>query len=52
MTNLGGAGSGLALAQPHHEHGAGLQVLALGMLLVPPLWLTVPWVMGAQAFGG
>ena len=32
--------------------GLALQVLALGMLLVPPLWLTVPWVMGAQALSG
>ncbi|MDH0447132.1 organoarsenical effux MFS transporter ArsJ [Shewanella sp. GD04112] len=37
--------------------GLGMQVLALGMLLVPaailPLWLAgVPWVMAAQALSG
>src|SRR5690606_38306275 len=29
-----------------------LQVLALGMLLVPAAWLTVVWVMAAQALSG
>ncbi|WP_341501954.1 organoarsenical effux MFS transporter ArsJ [Gallaecimonas sp. GXIMD4217] len=32
--------------------GLGLQVLALGMLLAPVSWLTVPWVMAAQALSG
>jgi predicted MFS family arabinose efflux permease len=32
--------------------GLGLQVLALGMLLVPASLLTVPWVMAAQALSG
>ena len=32
--------------------GLGMQVLALSMLLVPPVWLTVPWVMAAQALSG
>lgn len=32
--------------------GLGLQLLALGMLLVPPAWLTVLWVMAAQALSG
>ncbi|MCE9679814.1 organoarsenical effux MFS transporter ArsJ [Shewanella sp. AS1] len=32
--------------------GLGLQVLALGMLLVPASWLTVAWVMAAQALSG
>lgn len=32
--------------------GLGLQILALGMLLVPSSMLTVPWVMGAQALSG
>jgi len=32
--------------------GLGLQVIALGMLLVPSTMLTVPWVMGAQAISG
>lgn len=32
--------------------GLGLQVLALAMLLVPTSWLTVVWVMVAQALSG
>ncbi len=32
--------------------GTGLQVLALALLLVPTSWLSVPWVMGAQALSG
>jgi MFS family permease len=32
--------------------GLGIQVLALAMLLVPPAWLTVVWVMAAQALSG
>jgi predicted MFS family arabinose efflux permease len=32
--------------------GLALQVIALGMLTVPAAWLTVPWVMGAQALSG
>lgn len=32
--------------------GLGLQVFALAMLTVPVAWLTVPWVMGAQALSG
>lgn len=32
--------------------GLGLQVLALGMLLVPSAMLTVVWVMAAQALSG
>ncbi len=32
--------------------GLGLQVFALGMLLVPSSMLTVAWVMGAQAMSG
>jgi MFS family permease len=32
--------------------GLILQVLALAMLLVPAAWLTVPWVMTAQALSG
>ncbi len=32
--------------------GLGMQVLALLMLTVPAAWLTVPWVMGAQALSG
>ncbi len=32
--------------------GLGLQAIALGALLVPSAWLTVPWVMAAQALSG
>lgn len=32
--------------------GLALQVGALSMLLVPSAWLTVPWVMAAQALSG
>ena len=32
--------------------GLALQVAALLMLTVPASWLTVPWVMGAQALSG
>lgn len=32
--------------------GLGLQLIALGMLLVPATALTVPWVMAAQAISG
>jgi predicted MFS family arabinose efflux permease len=32
--------------------GMGLQVLALGMLTVPDAWLSVPYVMAAQALSG
>lgn len=32
--------------------GLGLQIVALAMLLVPAAWLTVVWVMAAQALSG
>lgn len=32
--------------------GLAMQVVALSMLLVPAAWLTVPWVMAAQALSG
>jgi predicted MFS family arabinose efflux permease len=32
--------------------GLGIQVAALLMLTVPVAWLTIPWVMGAQALSG
>ncbi len=32
--------------------GLGMQVIALSMLLVPNEWLTVVWVMAAQALSG
>ncbi|MFQ6371561.1 organoarsenical effux MFS transporter ArsJ [Shewanella sp. YIC-542] len=32
--------------------GLGVQIVSLAMLLVPAAWLTVPWVMLAQALSG
>lgn len=32
--------------------GLALQVIALLMLTIPAAWLTIPWVMGAQALSG
>lgn len=32
--------------------GLAMQVVALSMLVVPATWLTVPWVMAAQALSG
>lgn len=32
--------------------GLGMQIAALLMLTVPAVWLTVPWVMAAQALSG
>lgn|GEM_PF-3835282 len=32
--------------------GLSIQVAALLMLTVPAAWLTIPWVMGAQALSG
>ena len=32
--------------------GLAMQVVALSMLIVPAAWLTVPWVMSAQALSG
>ncbi|WP_371367222.1 organoarsenical effux MFS transporter ArsJ [Pseudomonas sp. QL9] len=32
--------------------GLAMQVVALLMLAVPAVWLTIPWVMGAQALSG
>jgi MFS family permease len=34
------------------QMGTGLQIVALGMLLAPTAWLTVPYVMAAQALSG
>lgn len=53
VTNLVGGWLGARLGLNRTMNiGLALQVLALGMLLVPTLWLTVPWVMGAQALSG
>ncbi|MEA2079122.1 MAG: organoarsenical effux MFS transporter ArsJ [Pseudomonadota bacterium] len=53
VTNLvgGWVGSRIGLNLTMHI-GMGMQVLALGMLTVPDVWLTVPYVMFAQALSG
>ena len=53
VTNLlgGWLGAHLGLNRTM-QAGLALQVAALGMLLVPASWLTVPWVMAAQALSG
>lgn len=53
ITNLVGGWLGARLGLNRTMNiGLGLQVLALGLLLVPPALLTVPWVMAAQALSG
>jgi len=53
VTNLVGGWLGAHLGLNRTMNiGLGLQVVALAMLLVPPAWLTVPWVMAAQALSG
>ncbi|MCL1038425.1 organoarsenical effux MFS transporter ArsJ [Shewanella submarina] len=53
VTNLVGGWLGARLGLNRTMNlGLGLQILALGMLLVPAGWLTVPWVMAAQAMSG
>ena len=53
ITNLVGGYLGARLGLNRTMNiGLGLQVLALLMLTVPAAWLTVPWVMGAQALSG
>ncbi|WMC12242.1 organoarsenical effux MFS transporter ArsJ [Oceanimonas pelagia] len=53
VTNLVGGWLGAHLGLNRTMNiGLGLQVVALAMLLVPPAWLTVPWVMAAQAVSG
>ena len=52
-TNLIGGWLGARWGLNRTMHlGLGLQVLALFMLLVPTVWLTVIWVMCAQALSG
>ena len=53
VTNLigGWVGSRIGLNLTMHI-GMGMQVLALTMLTVPDAWLTVPYVMLAQALSG
>ncbi len=53
VTNLVGGWLGAQLGLNKTMNvGLGLQVIALSMLLVPPAWLVVPWVMAAQALSG
>ena len=53
VTNLVGGYLGTRLGLNRTMNiGLGLQVAALLMLTVPAAWLTIPWVMGAQALSG
>jgi predicted MFS family arabinose efflux permease len=53
VTNLVGGWLGARLGLNRTMNlGLGLQVVALAMLLVPAAWLTVAWVMAAQALSG
>jgi len=53
ITNLVGGWLGARLGLNRTMNiGLALQVIALAMLLVPATWLTVPWVMAAQALSG
>lgn len=53
ITNLVGGWLGARLGLNRTMNvGLFLQIVALGMLLVPNAWLTVPWVMAAQALSG
>ena len=53
VTNLVGGWLGARIGLNLTMHiGMGLQVLALGMLTLPDAWLSVPYVMAAQALSG
>ncbi|SFO84389.1 organoarsenical effux MFS transporter ArsJ [Pseudomonas borbori] len=53
ITNLVGGYLGARLGLNRTMNiGLGLQVAALLMLTVPAAWLSIPWVMGAQALSG
>jgi len=53
VTNLVGGWLGARIGLNRTMHiGMGMQVLALAMLTVPDAWLTVPYVMAAQALSG
>lgn len=53
ITNLLGGYLGARLGLNRTMNiGLGMQVAALLMLTVPVAWLTIPWVMGAQALSG
>ena len=53
VTNLVGGWLGARIGLNLTMHiGMGMQVVALGMLTVPDAWLSVPYVMAAQALSG
>jgi predicted MFS family arabinose efflux permease len=53
VTNLVGGWLGARIGLNRTMNlGLALQVVALGMLTLPAAWLTIPWVMGAQALSG
>jgi predicted MFS family arabinose efflux permease len=53
VTNLVGGWLGARIGLNLTMHiGMGMQVVALGMLTVPDAWLSVPYVMVAQALSG
>lgn len=53
ITNLVGGWLGARIGLNRTMNiGLAMQVVALSMLLVPAVWLTVPWVMAAQAMSG
>ncbi|MFA0440590.1 MFS transporter permease [Vibrio sp. 10N.286.49.C2] len=53
VTNLVGGWLGARLGLNRTMNiGLGMQIVALVMLAVPSAWLTIPWVMAAQAMSG
>ncbi|MGO2497447.1 MAG: organoarsenical effux MFS transporter ArsJ [Vibrio litoralis] len=53
VTNLIGGWLGARLGLNRSMNiGLGMQIVALAMLAVPSVWLTIPWVMAAQALSG
>lgn len=53
VTNLVGGWLGARFGLNRTLYGGlALQVLALGMLMAPTAWLSVPWVMASQALSG
>ncbi|MFA0336884.1 organoarsenical effux MFS transporter ArsJ [Vibrio breoganii] len=53
VTNLVGGWLGARLGLNRTMNvGLAMQIFALAMLAVPSVWLTIPWVMAAQALSG
>lgn len=53
VTNLIGGWLGACLGLNRTMNiGLGMQIVALAMLAVPPSWLSITWVMAAQALSG